>query len=177
MEMNQRVKEQLILNNLPLVSFVLKRYYQPGQYDWEELEAEGTLGLVKAAHNFDTGAGTAFSTYAATCIRNQIFMYFRSNNRYLKMKSLDEEIPLKENFVTLGELVADPDDKIERLEDTMLLIDLLSSSKEKELVCDYYGLSGSPMTQIEMASNYGISQSYLSRKIKKAVCNMRQHAV
>jgi RNA polymerase sigma factor (sigma-70 family) len=62
-------KNCLVVQNLPLVLFLLKRFQKDyPNMDSEELVAAGNYGLVKAANNFDTEKQIRFSTYASTII-------------------------------------------------------------------------------------------------------------
>ena len=108
-QMNQ---DKLILDNMPLVSYIVKRYYRAGAYEWEELMSEGMVGLVKAARIFRPEEGNKFSTLAATCIRNQLFMYFRSNNKHLKVDSLDRELMSdgEGRGITYADIISEPED-------------------------------------------------------------------
>jgi len=62
-----------ILAHLPLVRSIVWRLC--GGRSWppdEDLLAAGMLALVRAARRFDPARGTAFSTYAAICIRGAV---------------------------------------------------------------------------------------------------------
>ena len=49
------------------------------------------------------------------------------------------------------------------------------TDREKQIVIYRYGLYGNrPRTQRELAAEYGISRSYVSRIEKKALCKLRE---
>lgn len=69
-------RNQIILNNLGLVSSIAKRFLRSGQ-PIEDLIQEGTIGLIKAVDNFDPTEGVQFNTYATQCIDGAIRHYIR----------------------------------------------------------------------------------------------------
>ena len=64
-------RERMIQANLRLVVNIGKRYVNRGM-SLNDLVAEGNLGLVRAAEEFDPDAGVRFSTYAAWWIKQAI---------------------------------------------------------------------------------------------------------
>jgi RNA polymerase primary sigma factor len=66
-----RAKEEMITANLPLVSFVARRYRGLG-VPFEDLVQEGTVGLVGAVERFDHRRGAKFSTFAVWWIRRAV---------------------------------------------------------------------------------------------------------
>ena len=67
----------LIERNLRLVAHIVKKYYTVYK-DQDDLISIGTIGLIKAIDTYDIGNGARFATYACTCVKNEILMYFRS---------------------------------------------------------------------------------------------------
>jgi RNA polymerase sigma factor (sigma-70 family) len=66
---DQLAREQLILANRRLVFRIVRPYKLPG-ISLDDLIQEGSVGLIRAAQNFDPGAhAIRFSTYAAFWIR------------------------------------------------------------------------------------------------------------
>jgi RNA polymerase primary sigma factor len=64
-------REQMIRANLRLVVKIAKRYSNPSM-TLADLVAEGNIGLMRAAEEFDPDAGVRFSTYAAWWIKQAI---------------------------------------------------------------------------------------------------------
>lgn len=62
------IKNQRLVDKY--VAAYLKRY--GNRLDFEDLEQAGFIGLITAAHKFDIGQGTAFSTYAVFWLRQSI---------------------------------------------------------------------------------------------------------
>lgn len=69
-------RDQIILNNLGLVSGIAKQFLNSGQ-PIEDLIQEGTIGLIKAVDKFDPTVGVQFNTYATHCIKGEIRHYLR----------------------------------------------------------------------------------------------------
>lgn len=78
----QGKRDQLVLENLELVRHVLRRVAGdlPVHVDRENLEAAGILGLVEAAHRYDSRRGIKFSTFAYRRIRGAILDELRRNS-------------------------------------------------------------------------------------------------
>lgn len=77
----QASRDQLITDHLKDVRHILGRLLVtlPDSVDRENLEAAGTLGLVEAAHHFDSGRNVEFRTFAYHRIRGAIIDELRRN--------------------------------------------------------------------------------------------------
>lgn len=64
-------RDKLIISGLRRVQAIARNYLGRG-LDREDLEGEGTLGLIKAAENFDPDSDNRFSTYSSFWIRQSI---------------------------------------------------------------------------------------------------------
>jgi RNA polymerase sigma-B factor len=69
-------RERLILDHLPLVDAIARRYAGRGE-PYDDLVQAGAIGLVKSADRFDPDRGVAFASYAAPTIRGEIRRHFR----------------------------------------------------------------------------------------------------
>ncbi len=76
-----QLRNELILNHLPLVKHVLGRLAGelPPHVDLENLESAGVLGLVEAAQKFDPTRNAQFKTFAYFRIRGAILDELRRN--------------------------------------------------------------------------------------------------
>ena len=72
------LKDRLVEENLGLVRMAIKRYRGFGVED-EDLMQIGSVGLIKAARDFDESKQVQFSTYAVTKIIGEIKTYLRDN--------------------------------------------------------------------------------------------------
>ena len=70
--------ERLVLDNMGLVRTVAVKFRDRGT-EFEDLMQIGTMGMIKAIHSFDTGRGTAFSTYAVPLIVGEIRRHLRDD--------------------------------------------------------------------------------------------------
>lgn len=103
-------KQRKVTENMRLVYFLIKRYFHVSRNspEYEELESEGYIGLVKAALNFDETKNISFGTFASRCINNEIRMYFRKNNKYQRDEYLENYINLGgENDLTIKDTIGD----------------------------------------------------------------------
>ena len=165
-------RDKIIEHNLRLVAHVVKKYYtQSG--DQEDLISIGTIGLIKAVASFDRSKGARLAMYAARCIENEILMYFRSQKKLQGEVSLSETIDTDKegDALELMDVVGMDDTMLEDLSDreTALrirrLVDECLDRREAEIVRLRFGLGGTlPLTQREIASSFGISRSYVSRR-------------
>lgn len=72
------LKDRLIEENLGLVRMAIKRYRGFGVED-EDLMQIGSVGLIKAARDYDAEKKVQFSTYAVAKIIGEIKTYLRDN--------------------------------------------------------------------------------------------------
>lgn len=175
-------KQQLIEHNLRLVVYIAKKFESPDT-DMEDLISIGSIGLIKAINSFKPDKNIKVATYASRCIENEILMYLRKISKYKKEVSLDEPLntDAEGNELNLTDLVpceincpqADLDNRVEK----QLLWKILNklNPREKEIMVLRYGLDGKDeKTQKEVASDLGISQSYISRLEKKILSRIRK---
>lgn len=82
-------REELIKHNIRTVVSVAKKYIRKDDEfsteKFKDLISHGLIGLVKAADSFDPNRGTKFSTWAVTCIRQEMSNFFARN--YDRMKT------------------------------------------------------------------------------------------
>ena len=69
---DQRLREEIITDNMRLVPYVAYRYAMSTGINQHELESYGYEGLILALENFDVSYGCAFSTYAVAYIRGHV---------------------------------------------------------------------------------------------------------
>lgn len=69
-------REALILEHMPLVHALARRYANRGE-PLEDLEQAGAIGLIKAVDRFDRNRPESFRAFAATTILGEIRRHFR----------------------------------------------------------------------------------------------------
>lgn len=70
-------QNELVVNNMALVSHVLSTRFKKGSDEWEDLYQEGCYGLVLASRSYNPDLGYTFSTYAYPMIIGTIQKYKR----------------------------------------------------------------------------------------------------
>ena len=170
-------RNKLIEHNLRLVAHIVKKFDYKN-VDQDDLISIGTIGLIKGVDTFNRSHGTKITTYCARCIENEILMYFRSNNKTNKNISLNESIGFDKdgNEITILDIlkVPAPDfiNDISEKDNIRLLKDYYNvlNDREKEIINKRYGLNNEEeKTQKEIAKEYKISRSYVSRIEKRAL--------
>lgn len=182
-EGDKKAKSILIERNLRLVAHIVKKYSFPNK-DIDELISIGTVGLIKAIDSFDASKGTRLATYASRCIENEILMLFRNNKKQNSETSLQDPIGTDKEgneICLIDVLSSDKDSVIDKVEINLQIKALYSkmstilTDREAEILKMRYGLlDGRCRTQREIASNLGISRSYVSRIEKKALKKLKR---
>ena len=179
---DKHARDVLIERNLRLVAHIIKKYYTTNTEN-DELLSIGTVGLIKAVNTFSADKGTRLATYASRCIENEILMYFRAKKKSALDVSLEDPIEHDGdgNPLTLMEVLAEEDDVMDRVllkNNTKKLyrfIREIEDPRERNILILRYGLGGmKPMTQSEIAKQYGISRSYVSRIETKSLKKLRK---
>ncbi len=172
-------REMLIEHNLRLVAHIVKKY-DIKKMERDDLISIGTIGLIKAVDTFKIESGHKLTTYAARCIENEILMALRSNIKHFNTLSLNESIQESDgNALSLIDVIAD--EQIDIISDFMKLENVtrmmtyfpILDEREKDILTKRYGLFGHhEMTQKEIAIQYNISRSYVSRIEKRATIKL-----
>lgn len=76
---SKEAKDKLILANMRLVLSVIKKFNSQ-TVSKDDLFQAGTIGLIKAADNFDVSVGVKFSTYAVPMIIGEVKRHLRARN-------------------------------------------------------------------------------------------------
>ncbi len=179
---NKKAKDKLINHNLRLVAHIAKKY-NSSESENEELISVGTIGLIKAIDSFNPDKEVRLATYASRCIENEILMYFRNKKKLSLDVSFNEplETDAEGNQLTLIDIISTDDtiaDDYILESDRKKLLSIINSKlndKERELITMRYGLFGQKVkTQNEIARQYGISRSYVSRLETKILKKLRK---
>ncbi|MBE6139687.1 MAG: sigma-70 family RNA polymerase sigma factor [Firmicutes bacterium] len=174
-------RNKLIEHNLRLVVFLAKKYENTG-VDLEDLVSIGTIGLIKGVNTYKLDKNIKLATYASRCIDNEILMFLRKNKRRrgevsfedsLSYDSEGNELHLEDILGTADDIVTRPLE--EEIEKKILYQELTKlNDRDKEIMIMRYGLYNTKeMTQKEVASTLGISQSYISRIEKKVISRLK----
>ena len=183
-EIDAEAKAILIEHNLRLVVYIAKKFDNTG-VGVEDLISIGTIGLIKSINTFNPEKNIKLATYASRCIENEILMYLRRNNKTKLEVSIDEPLNVDwdGNELLLSDILVTDEDviyrDIESEVERKLLMGAVSklSEREKTIIKLRFGLGsrdGREMTQKEVASLLGISQSYISRLEKKIMRQLKK---
>lgn len=181
MNNDQKARNKLIEHNLRLVVFLAKKYDNTNT-DLEDLVSIGTIGLIKAVNTYRLDKNIKLATYASRCIDNEILMYLRKTKRKKTEVSFEDslsydadgnELHLEDVLGTDSDIVTKGLD--DELDKSMMLEEIEKlSSRDKEIIELRYGLNGKKeMTQKDVATLLGISQSYISRIEKKVIKKLK----
>lgn len=183
---SKEARDALIEFNIRYVIFAVKNKFQINDCDIEDLINIGIIGLIKGINTYKLEKGVKPITYFSRCVDNEILMFLRKNNPNKHIgKSLDEQIlDADYNYnITLKDLLADDTDFEEDFLNSQvqnqafeLLKNMLEQIPEKhqEAVKLYFGFYGKRYRQEEIASKLGVSQSYISRLVKKSTKLIKQ---
>ncbi len=174
---DKNARNKLVEHNLRLVAHIVKKY-DNDKDDIDDLISIGTIGLIKGIDTFSNKNGTKLTTYAARCVENEILMFYRSNKKNSKNISINESIGFDKdgNEISFLDILKTPNpdyiSDIDLQDNIKLLykfIDVLTD-REKEIIIKRYGLyNQKEQTQKEIAKEFKISRSYVSRIEKRAL--------
>ena len=119
------------------------------------------------------------------CVRiaNEILMHFRSQKKLKGEVSLSDALETDKdgNDLYLMDVVGVEDTMLDDLDNresyclVRRLVDQCLTEREADIIRQRYGLDGKkPRTQRELAQEYGISRSYISRIEKRALAKLEE---
>lgn len=174
---DKEARNKLIEHNLRLVAHIVKKYDNKNE-NTDDLISIGTIGLIKGIDSFSNNKNIKLATYASRCIENEILMHYRTNKKNNKNISLNMPVGFDKdgNEITLADVIKTPDidysNEIQKNEDIKLLKKHFKklTNTEKNILIRRFGLNNTEcVTQKEIATDLGISRSYVSRIEKRAV--------
>lgn len=175
-------RNKLIEHNMRLVAHIIKKYYTPS-VDQDDLISIGTIGLIKGVSSYKPEKNVRLATYAARCIENEVLMFFRSQKKLQGEVSLSETLESDRDGgdLSLMDVVGVEDTMLDDLDarETHIrvrqLVEECLTEREADIIRQRYGLGGrKPRTQRELAADYGISRSYVSRIEKRALGKLEE---
>lgn len=178
---DRAARQKLIEHNLRLVAHVSKKYCAAVP-DGDDLISIGTIGLIKAVDTYRSEKCSKFSSYAATCIQNEILMFLRSSKKNALDISVNEPIDTDRNgnvltlmdIISVDDTISDDIDIAIKCEKLRKIVREELNETERMIITERYGLNGKkPLTQREIAAKLNISRSYVSRIEKKIIEHIR----
>lgn len=174
---DNKARNKLIEHNLRLVAHIVKKF-ENRHISNDDMISIGTIGLIKGVDTFSPDKGVKITTYCAKCIENEILMFFRTSNKYVRDISINEVVGYDKDGgeISIMDVLKAPKcdfleeiDKNDNISLIMKYLDVLNE-REKEIIIRRYGLFNKECeTQKEIAKKMHISRSYVSRIEKKAL--------
>ncbi|WP_138204650.1 RNA polymerase sporulation sigma factor SigF [Haloimpatiens lingqiaonensis] len=167
---DKKALDEVVQNNLPLVSAVTKRFMNRG-YDYEDLFQIGSIGLIKAIKNFNPEFNVKFSTYAVPMMMGEIKRFIRDDGIIKvsrNVKLLAQKIHYDKEKLT-KKLGREP--TIQELSDFSnvdvdeILIAMESSSKPQYLYDVIHQDDGSPVMLIDKIGEKGQEDEDITDKL------------
>lgn len=182
---DMKAREEFINNNIGLVINTVLNKFMNADCDKDELVAVGCLGLIKAVDTYDIAKGNEFSTYARSCIYNEIITFLRKLKNSSKVLSFDdlfwndishdeEDTSIKlENMISSG---ADVEEEYVRKTYNEIQLRLLQQSMEclsdrnREIVMLYFGFyNNKRYTCEEIGKMMNMGKAGVSIAIKRSL--------
>ena len=151
------MKQKLIEDNMNLVYSLISKEYPTYVHDDDIIQC-GMLGLCKAAEKWDESK-SQFSTFAWSCIRNEICKEFRQRAKHQGILSLDYETNNEDGGrSTFGDCIVGAEDVL--YVDT----DVKSITAREKQVFDLYKTG---LSQVDIASKLGVTKPYVWKVMRK----------
>ena len=174
---DEKALEKMMEHNIRLVIYEVTHRFKSVGYDKKDLVSIGNVGLMKAIKTFDISKRITFATYATRCIDNEILMFLRRLKKDQNVDSLDRAISYDKegNELKIEDIISDKIDIINDYADneTYRIINQIVRElpdRDKEIIMLHFGFyDDKTHTQREIADMFSISQSYVSRVIKRIV--------
>ena len=175
MKMNEE-QQKLVLDNQNLVYHVIKQLHL--YHKLEDYFDVGIIGLCKAAKTFKPENNSKFSTYACICIRNNILMEIRNENRQCDAYAISFSNIIsssKDRDLILEDTLSDyelENDILNKEELISLITSIERLDKKDKTIIDLYFYQNK--TQKQIAQILNMSQANASRRIQRALNNLRK---
>lgn len=160
-------REVLVVDNIALAHYMANKY-RDIPVEFEEIISSAYMGLVKAALTFDVSKGYAFATYAGRVISNEILLFARGERRRNMLPTISMETKLHlEEDITIADTLCDKRNDYESIESFWDLKRKLEGLEDEDKKLIMVRIKNPGSRQEDMAKICGVSQSYMSRKLKK----------
>ena len=157
-------QKKLAEENHSLIYFYARKYNMSKQ-EFDDMYGILAIGLCKAARDYDESRGSAFSTVAMGYMLNECRNAYRCDkykNGKLTICSYNNIFPLSDDGGTTEYI-----DVIEGKDDVWDDVNLIDFNQFNEQLRKIAYLSYLGYNQQEIAKEIGITQSLVSRKLKK----------
>ena len=157
---------ELILNNLNLVHFVIKKMNIKigNDFDYDDLYQVGVIGLIYASKNYDENKHITFSTFSFVCIKNEIlkFIYKGSYNDSLQVEICDDAVledTIRDENVNIEEKIIFNENN----QELHYILNNYLNESERKIIKMLYGIDSKVYKQNEISEILNIPQYKVSR--------------
>ena len=164
-------QRKLVEDNIRLAyEFVHRKGFTYG-YEFEDAVQIALLGLIHAAMTFKESK-SKFSTYAFLAMQSQFNMEYRRIKRQKESGiiniSLNEPI-IENKELSVEDTVVERQDSIENIETIITIKNIYEKldDKEKQVIDMVFYAKEKEASQKNIAKKLGVSQSFVSRTLKK----------
>ena len=163
-------------DNINLIYFVLKQLNIYNRNGIDEYFDVGMIGLTKGLQTYTESKGS-LSNYLVNCIKNEILMELRNQKtgkRNNGVKPISINTPTTDNL-TIEDTIKSNFDmleyeiKNERIKELGIAINTLKPVEKRVIIDIYFNNK----TQLEIAEEIGVRQSYISRIKTKAIRKLK----
>lgn len=177
-----KARDKIFNHNLRLVISIVKNY-QSQRYELEDLFQIGCIGLMQAINSFDYKRNISFSTYATSCIKNQILIHFNQDKNIRNAISLNqplytnkdgnecilEDVLSDQKFEVLGDYLKKEEQKL--LNDCLLKL----RERDRKIIMLSFGFYNNRCyTQKEIAEIFNMTQQMVSQIITKSIIILKK---
>lgn len=168
-------KNEVAKENFNLIHYVARRFHNTG-LSYDELVSIGSVGYTKALNTYDSNKGAKFSTYAVTCIKNEILHFLRQEKKHTINTVLSGTllyIDKEGNELSIEDILSNemnnepPTENIALLkEDIKILIEAIKELPKREqfIILNRFGICGGGVyTQEAIGEKLGMSQANVSK--------------
>lgn len=186
----------LVSANLRYVVTVAHQYANQG-LPIDDLVSEGNVGMMKAAAKYGASKGKRFVAFAAPYIREAMEKAIdqqtglrrvpkteaaKVDKLRTRIMSMDESLPVgSQNNYSLLSILENPnvipsDAQIERetLSDELLGVMNVLNERERQILKDYYGLTGEKLTMAEIAGKMNLKRERVRQVRDTALRKLRR---
>lgn len=173
------VREKLICAYMPKATIIAKRLKKTLFYeDFDDLQSDGYMGIIKAIDNFDSSKVNKFNSYLATRIYCSIIDGVRHRNHYrkhLKNVNMFKFVSIEDNEQEIEKMIAK--ENVEDIVDVIFHAELIKngikvlSEKNRKIIWLYFFTD---LTQSEIGAFFGTSSSNINQRITRSLKKMKK---
>ena len=150
---DEQALNKLVYHNLRFVVNIAKNY-RNNNVPFADIISEGNLGLIRAAHKFDSTKGVKFISYAVWWIKNSINECIEKYNRDNETLSYDDYTinkctDLDNKFEQINEAFEEKINNIQRRKDAIESLMKCLHEREIKILTLFFGLNGGKEMTIE----------------------------